>query len=116
MQTPALQVTVGLSYKSTLVTMPFDQEIREGAMTLYRKHWNKLWVRLLNSSLPVINGKRPPTREPQTPMNTRQPNFTGDVKVENLGWTLRGQITIEEELPLPLTVVGIFGELASEKL
>ena len=41
------------------------------------------------------------------------PLFTGDKRVSNLGWDRKGQVTIEQNQPLPLTVLGITGTIVT---
>ena len=78
--------------------------------------WNKVGVRLLDSGLPKINGVRPPDRSPSTNFDTPEPSFTGDAFITAVGYSTLAQITIEEDLPIKMTVVGIFGELNQSNL
>ncbi len=116
LQTEASQVTVGLKYEPTVVTLPFDKGDRAGSGMGRQKHWNKIFVRTLDSAKPKINGTRPPSRSPSTPMGTMEPLSSEDIIVHALGRDRYAQVTIVQDLPLPLTVLAIFGEIAQEKL
>ena len=102
---------VGLAYVSRLETLPPDFGSSTGSATPHIKRWNKIFVRILSSGKPTINGHRPPSRHPSTPMDTAEPNKTEDVMVNQVGHSLAPTVLIEQDLPLPFTVLGIFGEL-----
>jgi len=109
-------VVVGLPFTSTMKTLPFDGGVRTGSSQPYKKHYNKIYVSLLESALPVINGHRQPTRHPSTPMDTREPDTSVNSMIVELGWDRTAQITIEQDLPLPCTVISISGEINQEML
>lgn len=100
---------VGLSYTSRLKTLPLDVGSTNGTGSGNLKHWAKIYVRVIDSAIPKINGIRPPTREPATPMNEVQPNLTQTIQATDLGRTRNAQITIEQDLPLQLTILNLFG-------
>jgi hypothetical protein len=58
-----------------------------------------------------INGEEIPFRTPYDPMGEGITPFTGDKEMMNLGWEDEGMITIEQEKPLPATILCIFGNL-----
>ena len=110
-------VVAGLGYTSRIETLPLDYlgYGRVGTSAHFMKRWNKIYVRVLDSAKPLIgkvgDTERPPTRTPSTPMDLPQPVISDDVKVLNRGWDRFSQVFIEQDLPLPLTITGIFGEL-----
>jgi hypothetical protein len=113
-QEPALEVTAGLPFTSKVVTNPIEVGQNPKGSEQMKKHNNRVYLRFNLSKYPIINGVRPPTRFPQTPMNTSDPAFTGDVFATSLGWNRIEQVTIEENIPIPLTLLGIFLETAAE--
>lgn len=116
LQAPANTVVVGLKYTPQLVSLPLESGSPTGSSLAYLKRYNRLIVGLLDSALPLINGKRAPDRSPSTPMNTREPNKTGQVDAYQLGWSEGAVVTIEQDLPLALTVLYIGGELPQDVL
>ena len=114
LQWEATEIIVGLPYYSLLQTLPVDFGSPTGSGMAWLKSWSRIYVRLIGSARPIINGKRPPTRDPATPMDTEQPPATEDVKVSDLGVSPYGFITIEEDLPIPVAIGGIFGKLNQE--
>lgn len=113
---PASDVYIGLGYDTEITTLPLDKGSPTGSGTSHMKRWNRIYVRLLDSAKPIINGDRPPTRSPSTPMNTSEPTRTEDISVGNLGWDRNALVHVKQDLPKHLTVLAIFGELGQENL
>lgn len=114
--TPANKAIVGLQYTPKLVTLPLESGSPTGSSLAYLKRYNRLIIGLLNSAGPLINGVRPPDRTPSTPMNTVEPNKTGQVDAYQLGWSEGVEVTIEQDLPLALQIIFIGGELPQDVL
>ncbi len=112
----ATTFVVGIPYTARMITLPV--EVLSPADTLSSKlvRWNRIFVRLLSSIEPIINGHRPPDRTADTPMDTRQPGETRDVLVATTGWDRDGKITIDQDLPFATEIVGVFGELSEDGL
>lgn len=109
-------VHVGKAYTSRLKTLPFDQFESGVSKMAYKKRFAEIYLRMYNSSVPLINGRRPADRSVSTPMGTPEPLLTGDVKVINAGRDRFAQVEIVHSLPLPCNVVAIFGKIAAEAL
>lgn len=107
------KVEIGLAFTQQLVTLPHDKGAKAGSAMSLVKRFNKIWLRLLESAIPTINGQQPPPRSPEDLMDTAIPiaQFQ-DVMVTNLGFDRNAQIIITQELPLPCNVVGIFGQMS----
>ena len=108
---PARKVTVGLQFIARIRTLP--QPPGEAGLQA-AKGWSNIGVKLLGSANPLVNGVRERERHPITPMNTPEPAASDDVFMTELGWDIYGQITVEQDLPLPLNVLGIYGKVAIE--
>ena len=108
------QLYAGIGYTGKIVTLPPD--VPQSQIRSWKKRWNKVWALMVNSKQPIINGVRPPDRTPSTPMNTVEPNVSGHFKTINLGWDDNGQITIEEDLPVPMNILAIYGEMGVESI
>jgi len=113
---PGKNIVIGLQYVSKLKTLPLDILSQEGSQASKQKRFNRIFVRLLDSARPVINGENPRKRTPSTPMGEREPNRTEDVVVHNLGWDKYASIEVEMELPFACNVLGVFGEVGIEGL
>jgi hypothetical protein len=100
----------GLPYTSRLKTLPFAHKGQQGTTRGDVKSSSKVSVGVFDSAMPKINGRRPPDRSMVTVMGEAQQGETGYVRVGTLGRDLQSQITVEQDLPLPLTVTGIFRE------
>jgi hypothetical protein len=116
-QEPASKVQIGLQIYSEMRTMSLGNQVQYvGTSRPMSKRWTKLYARITSSWKPLINGKRPPTRHPPTPMGEMEPARTETVKVADLGWDIDGRVTIVQDLPVPTEVAGYFGELNREQL
>lgn len=113
-QDTGLVLAAGMPYTAKIVTLPPD--VPQDQIRSWKKRWNKVWALMFNSKPPIINGVRPPERTPSTPMNTVEPNVSGHYKTVNLGWDDNGQITIEEDLPVAMNVLAIYGEMGTESI
>ena len=107
---------VGLKFIPKLTSLPLESGSPTGSSLAYLKRYNRLIIGLLDSALPLINGVRAPDRSPSTPMDTIEPNRTGQVDAYQLGWSEGVIVTIEQDLPLALTVLYIGGELPQDVL
>lgn len=106
----------GLPYTCTLLTLPAATDERFNTNMGDAKRWTKIYVYLLSSIYPLINGIRPATRFPASHMDETQPDVTGIVEVSNLGFNKLESISIVNDLPRNVQILGIFGELAQHSL
>lgn len=107
-------IYAGKQISSIVKTLPPDAP--DSQIRSWLKRWNKIWALVWASAPPIINGTRPPDRSPSTPMGTPEPLTTGHFKAVTLGWDRNGQITIEENLPVPMNILALYGELSRESL
>jgi hypothetical protein len=105
-------IYAGKQIDTKVVTLPPD--VQQSQIRSWIKRWNKVWALMHLSAPPIINGVRPPDRSPSTPMDTPEPFASTQYQVVNLGWDRNGQITIEENLPVPMNLLAIYGELSRE--
>ena len=111
---PGTQAEVGLPYVSTLETTPHNDGSQGGTNLGSSQRWAHIWVKLVDSALPLINGQRPATRSPGTPMGTAESIQSGDFDVQDLGWDKYGTITIVQDIPKPTQVVALYGVYNSD--
>ena len=109
-------IEAGFGYDSKILTMPVDQWSETGAMRPHMMHWNKIYVAINASRMPLINGERPAERTPASLMDTGEPLRTEYIKVQNLGHDRDEQVEIIQDLPFECEVLGIFGELADDPM
>ena len=102
-------IVAGLPYRPKIVTTPYTEGNPAGTGQGKPGRWSEIWVRLIESAHPLVNGKRPPVRHPVTPMGEVEPVKTGGVRVFNTGWSYDKQITIEQDLPLQFQMTHIYG-------
>ncbi len=107
-------VIAGLQYDKRITTLPVDTGTSEGTSKAHFKQFSRYLIHIWESAVPLINGTRAPTRYPATPMGTPEPLRTEFVEATLLGWDRQAQVEIEQDLPLPLNVLAVFGELSQE--
>ena len=107
----ASTVKLGLPFTPTVTPVEYEGGIPSGSSQGLPKRWVQCKLRLHESALPKVNGIRPADRSPSSPMNAPEPLTTGDSQHYNLGNNDNGKITIEQDLPLPLHVLAIFGQM-----
>ena len=71
-----------------------------------------MYVRLLDSALPIIQGQLPADRTPATPMDIAETIREGlqDVIIHDDGFD-DGSITIRQDRPYPTHILGLYGEI-----
>ena len=106
-------IKVGLGYVSTLKTMKVEAGASAGTAQGRKKRYNEVLVRLLSTTGATINGDQLPFRTSANAMDESITAITGDKRVTNLGWDREGQITIQQNQPLPMTILGISGTLVT---
>lgn len=109
-------VAAGFAMQRLLKTLPLDKGSPTGVGTPYTKSYARIYLRLIDSGQPLIDGERSPVRTPSTPMGDPQPFVTGLSEISRLQWGPGAQLTIEQDLPVPLTLASIAADLAQEKL
>lgn len=115
-QREGLNFLVGLQAPCRMVSLPKTGGNRAGTAQGTKRRNVFIYLRLLDSVRPIINGTRPPDRTPSTPMDTPEPTRSEDIRVADLGYDLFAQVTVEEENPKDVQVLGIFGKVDVEPL
>jgi len=104
---------VGFRYIGVVKTFEMSGGNPKGSGLGTRRKWNKLYVKMIDSALPIINGTLPPDRHPETLMDMAeiiQPGLT-EVHVRNVGWN-DGAVTIVQNRPYPTEIIGCYGEFS----
>ena len=102
---------VGIQYTGLLETFEIVTGNDRGTGLGTTRRWSNLYIRLLDSALPIVNGVLPPDRTPKTPMNIAEILRMGlqSVNIRGAGWG-DGSVTVVQDKPYPTQVVGLYGE------
>lgn len=103
----------GLMYTASMQTLRTEGGNQAGTSQVSLMDFSEVHLRLNNSAVPSVNGQTPPLRSPLTPMNTPTPLTDTDAVTWQLGRENKGQLTIEQDLPLRTEIVAIYGKLRS---
>lgn len=115
-QTAGLTALIGLQANCRVVGLPRFGGVKGGTAQGALKRNVFIYARLLASVPPIINGTRPPDRTPATPMNTSEPDRTMDVRVLDTGYDRDALVTIEEDTPRNVSLLGWFGKTDPNQL
>ena len=119
LQYPASKVHVGLGYNSTLQLNRIEAGAEDGTAQGKTKRITKVVFRFFNTVGAKVGSElgrldEIPFRKPSDPMDQAVPFFTGDKLVEwPNGYDTEGYITIRQEQPLPMTIVGIMPQVST---
>lgn len=108
----AKKIEVGLEFLPKVVTLRPDEETATGQIQGRPVKRAKFTINLLNTVGMTVNGKAVVFRKGDDPMDAPPPLFSGDKEIITRGWgKSAGQITIEQPLPLPITIIYIIGDV-----
>ncbi len=108
-------VSVGLGYKAYAETLPLEIGNQAGTGQGTKRHFNRIFSRVVNSSIyPILNGYRPVPENPDPFQETATRAVNEDIEIRNEGTQERGIITIEQDLPLNCEIACIFGKAVSK--
>ena len=109
------EVYLGLFYANTIQLLPVEGVSNRGSSQSSKRRWNKVYARLNNSALPLIEGIRARERTPATPMGGAEPLITGDTSMVDLG-SGEGDITILQDKPLQTEITALYGKIIAEEV
>lgn len=104
-------VSIGIGYSAKATTLPLEIGNRAGTGQATKRHFNRIFARIINdSTYPVLNGYRPIPENPDTFDILASKESYADVEVRNEGTLEKGVITIEQDLPLNCEIACLFGK------
>lgn len=106
---------IGLAYENEFTLLPREGVSNRGTSQVAKRRWNKVYARLNDSAIPLINGDVPSDRTPITPMGLGEPFITSDTDYIELG-SAQGELSITQDKPLRSEVVAIFGKVTSTEV
>jgi hypothetical protein len=110
-------ISAGHPYEQRMTTMPMIIRGSKGNVGHQKKRWNKVFLRLIASYRPLVNGDRPPERHVTTYDDVAEPFVDGFVQISpESGWNRDGTLFIVQDLPFRLLLTGIYGEFSSEQI
>lgn len=116
LQRPGSRVFVGIGYRSILTTMRIEQPTNQGTSQSKQKKFSQVNFRFVST----VGGKYGDSnnldvifdRTSAMPMDQAVIPYSGDREVQwPIGWEKDGRITIVQDQPLPMTLVGIYPDV-----
>lgn len=117
LQVPASVVQVGLNYRSIMTTMKIEAGATQGTSQGQKKKFGKVRFRFLGTvgakyGIDGVQLDEIPFRDSSMPMDQAVVPFTGDKECQwPIGWEEAGRLTVIQEQPLPMTLIGIYPEM-----
>ena len=100
------KIEIGLPFTATLKTLRPEIQTETGSNQGRRMRWAEIFIRLYKTIKLKVEG---------TAVDSLgSTEYTGDVRVANLGWDRNGNVTITHDEPLPCTILGLMGNLTYE--
>lgn len=113
----AREMYVGLAYpEHKAVTLPMEGGNPVGTSQALKSRHAQLYVRLVDSYMPLINGVRPPERGPGDVPDLFGTRVTEDIRSTELGFQRGSMVTIEQDRPLRMEFSAIFGGTQTNNL
>ena len=103
----AEDIVVGLNYARTITDLPVDLMLPDGTSIGKKKRVVRVLLRVHESVDVVIDGQRVYLRNVNDDLSETPTAKTGQYQFRMLGWNLDGTVTIEQELPLKLTILSM---------
>jgi len=104
------EVTYGLVFTADAETLPVEGGNPAGTSQGFKVHFADISVRLSDSVPPLVNGERAGDGRPfSAPLDAAEPRVSADVKVQNLGVSEGGIITLSQDLPMRTEICAIYG-------
>lgn len=109
---------VGMDYVVKVVTMPAELQLQVGTRLAFRKRIVEVNAIVKDTQHLKINGVLVAFRNLDAPpiLDKPVPSFTGIKTLHGiLGYTTEGKITIEQEIPLKMTLLGLEYKIATHQ-
>jgi hypothetical protein len=117
LQVPASVVQAGINYRSIMTTMKIEAGATQGTSQGQKKKFGKVRFRFLGTvgakyGIDGVQLDEIPFRDSSMPMDQAVVPFTGDKECQwPIGWEEAGRLTVIQEQPLPMTLIGIYPEM-----
>jgi hypothetical protein len=103
----ATEVEIGLPYVTQVELLHPELQLADGTVQGRQVRVEEATLRFQDSVGCVVDNYEIPFRQLGDPMDSPIPPFTGDKKVKLLGWRSPRNLSIEQRLPLPWTLLGV---------
>lgn len=107
----ASNIEVGLGFVPTVTLLSPEWELPDGPTFGRIKHFNKVLVYTTDTVTLALNGDEAEARAPEDFMDTAIPALSTQVfQFTTLGNSTQAHLTITQPSPIPISVVGVYGE------
>ena len=110
------EAIVGLPIEATAKLLPVETGDRNNAIQSAKQRRVELVLRLVDSSIPKVNGVLPPERGGASTMDIKEPNLTADAEYNVSNWSQGDSDVITQDLPFRTEIVGVFGKTTTNRI
>lgn len=104
-ETAGLLREVGLAFIPRLITLrPVVGNVPLNGLIVSNFHVSLTFQSTVNA---LVNGQRFDFAEATTPLNQPHPLYSGIKRLDTVGWDVDASLTIEQDLPYPITILSI---------
>lgn len=105
------EVCVGLQYNQEVTTLEMEFNLGVGTQQGQPVRWVNPMIQLLNSSIPLMNGKIHPSRIVKDILDKKIDLFSGRLSYPGTEWSSSCSLVFTNSYPLPCTIVALFGSI-----
>jgi hypothetical protein len=109
------QAFVGLRYNNSFELLPLEGVNNKGTSQGTKRRWPKVFLRINDSAIPLVNGQPAKDRTPSSPMGMGEPFTSDDIEYVDLG-SGQGNLRIHQDNPLISEVTAVFGRVVSGEI
>lgn len=102
-------IVVGLAYRPSGKTLKPEGGNPRGTAQGTKRHRPKVYLRVNDSALPLVNEERPDGAPPLVGLDTAAGRVSGDFEYPGIDYEEDGQVTFEQDLPFRTEILAIFG-------
>jgi hypothetical protein len=106
---------LGHFFDNRFKLLPIESGSQRGTSQVQKRRWNKIYLRLSRSAIPLVEGEYSEDRTPSTPMGYGEPITSNDIEYAELG-SGKGDLLITQDRPLKTEVTAIFGKLVGKEV
>jgi len=106
---------LGHFFDNDIQLLSLEGVSQRGTAQVTKRRWNKVFLRLNNSIIPLVEGIPAKDRTPATPMGEGEPFITGDTEIVDLG-SGEGDLKITQDKPIITEITGIFGKVVATEV
>ncbi len=113
---PHKRMDIGLPFTPRARTLPPEMQRQDGTLLSRKGRWEEVAIETFETIGLTISGVRIETQEVDDLLDTYVPPTSAILRGEGIGWEESPQVTFEQTLPFPATLLNFVGSLEVEEV